>query len=75
MDGCPERGVIVTVYGFTPWNAMLTFGVDAGPVPIRPSAGVFLLAKRSDGFAIARFDCRLIERTFFHRIRFSVRNR
>ena len=32
MDGCPKRGVIVTVYGFNPWNAMLTFGVDAGPV-------------------------------------------
>ena len=31
MDGCPERGVIVTVYGI-PWNAMLTFGVAAGPV-------------------------------------------
>jgi hypothetical protein len=22
----------VTVYGLNPWNAMLTFGVDAGPV-------------------------------------------
>jgi hypothetical protein len=33
MDGCPERGVIVTVYGFNPWNSLLTFGVDAGPVP------------------------------------------
>ncbi len=32
MDGCPERGVVVTVYGFKSWNAMLTFGVDAGPV-------------------------------------------
>jgi len=33
MDGCPTRGVIVTVYGLNPWNAMLTFGVAAGPVP------------------------------------------
>jgi len=32
MDGCPERGVTVTVYGLNPWNSMLTFGVDAGPV-------------------------------------------
>jgi hypothetical protein len=31
MDGCPEDGVTVTVYGI-PWNAMLTFGVAAGPV-------------------------------------------
>jgi len=23
----------VTVYGLNPWNSMLTFGVDAGPVP------------------------------------------
>jgi hypothetical protein len=33
VDGCPKRGVTVTVYGLTPWNSMLTFGVDAGPVP------------------------------------------
>jgi hypothetical protein len=32
MDGCPKRGLTVTVYGLDPWNAMLTFGVDAGPV-------------------------------------------
>ena len=32
MNGCPERGVVVTVYGFNPWNAMPTFGVGAGPV-------------------------------------------
>jgi hypothetical protein len=31
MDGCPQDGVIVTVYGI-PWKAMLTFGVAAGPV-------------------------------------------
>jgi hypothetical protein len=31
MDGCPARGVAVTVYGL-PWKAMLTFGVAAGPV-------------------------------------------
>jgi hypothetical protein len=33
MDGCPKRGVSVTVYGLNPWNAMLTFGAGAGPVP------------------------------------------
>jgi hypothetical protein len=33
VGGCPERGVTVTVYGLNPWNSMLTFGVDAGPVP------------------------------------------
>ena len=32
IEGCPERGVKVTVYGLNPWNSMLTFGVDAGPV-------------------------------------------
>lgn len=31
VDGCPERGVTVTVYGI-PWKSMLTFGVEAGPV-------------------------------------------
>jgi hypothetical protein len=33
IEGCPPRGVRVTVYGLNPWNALLTFGVDAGPVP------------------------------------------
>ena len=32
VDGCPERGVNVTVYGI-PWKAMLMFGAQAGPVP------------------------------------------
>jgi hypothetical protein len=31
VDGCPQRGVKVTVYGI-PWKAMLTFGAAAGPV-------------------------------------------
>jgi hypothetical protein len=31
VDGCPERGVSVTVYGI-PWRAMLMFGPAAGPV-------------------------------------------
>ena len=31
VDGCPERGVSVIVYGI-PRNAMLTFGAEAGPV-------------------------------------------
>jgi hypothetical protein len=33
LDGCPQRGINVTVYGLNPWNSLLTFGVDAGPVP------------------------------------------
>jgi len=32
VDGCPELGVTVTVYGLNPWNSMLTFGAAAGPV-------------------------------------------
>jgi hypothetical protein len=32
MDGCPQRGVTVTDYGLDPWNVLLSFGVDAGPV-------------------------------------------
>jgi hypothetical protein len=32
IEDCPERGVKVTVYGLNPWNCLLTFGVDAGPV-------------------------------------------
>src|ERR1700687_5938335 len=32
VDGFPRRGVTVTVFGLNPWNSMLTFGVDAGPV-------------------------------------------
>jgi hypothetical protein len=31
MDGCPQLGVKVTVYGI-PWKAMLTFDAAAGPV-------------------------------------------
>jgi hypothetical protein len=33
IEGCPQRGVKLTVYGLSPWNSLLTFGVDAGPVP------------------------------------------
>jgi hypothetical protein len=32
IEGCPRRGVNVTVYGLNPWNSMLMFGVEAGPV-------------------------------------------
>ena len=32
VDGCPDLGVTVTVYGLNPWNSMLTFGAAAGPV-------------------------------------------
>jgi hypothetical protein len=41
MDGCPRLGIIVTVYGFNPWNAMLTFGVAAGPVPNKAELQTF----------------------------------
>jgi len=33
IDGCPQRGVKVTVYGFNRWNAMMTYGLEAGGVP------------------------------------------
>ena len=33
IEGCPTRGVNVTVYGLNPWNALLTFDVEAGAVP------------------------------------------
>src|SRR6266436_4482369 len=33
VEGCPKQGVKVTVYGLNPWNSLLTFGVEAGPVP------------------------------------------
>ena len=41
IDGCPTRGVKVTVYGISPWNALLTFGVDAGPVPNKADLQAF----------------------------------
>jgi hypothetical protein len=31
IDGCPDRGFAVTVYGSNPWNAMLTIRPEAGP--------------------------------------------
>jgi hypothetical protein len=40
VDGCPERGVTVTVYGI-PWHAMLTFGAEAGPVRNRVELNKF----------------------------------
>jgi len=33
LDGAPERGLMVSVYGRNPWNAMLTIKPEAGPVP------------------------------------------
>jgi hypothetical protein len=41
IDGFPECGVTVTVYGLNPWNSMLTFGVAAGPVPNRADLRIF----------------------------------
>jgi hypothetical protein len=32
IEGCPQRGLKVTVYGLNPWNSLLTFGAGAGPV-------------------------------------------
>src|SRR5467141_3677777 len=32
LEDCPKQGVKATVYGLNPWNSLLTFGVDAGPV-------------------------------------------
>jgi len=31
VDGCPKKGVNITVYGI-PWNALMMFGAAAGPV-------------------------------------------
>jgi hypothetical protein len=33
FEGCPRKGVRITVYGGRDWNAMLMFGAEAGPVP------------------------------------------
>ena len=41
IEGCPEAGVKVTVYGLNPWNCLLTFGVDAGPVRNRAELQAF----------------------------------
>src|ERR1700739_80609 len=41
IEGCPKRGVKVTVYGLSPWNALLMFGVDAGPVPNKAELQAF----------------------------------
>jgi hypothetical protein len=34
IEGCPEAGIKVTVYGLNPWNCLLTFGVDAGKMAL-----------------------------------------
>jgi hypothetical protein len=41
IEGCPTRGVEVTVYGLSPWNSLLTFGIDAGPVPNKADLQAF----------------------------------
>ena len=43
MDGCPQQGITVTVYGI-PWKAMLTFGVAAGPVRNKAELQIFFKA-------------------------------
>jgi len=32
VEGCPRRGITVTVYGLDPWNVLLSFGAEAGPL-------------------------------------------
>jgi hypothetical protein len=32
VDGFPERGFVITVYGMNPWNAMLTIKPEAGRI-------------------------------------------
>jgi hypothetical protein len=41
IEGCPTRGVKVIVYGLNPWNSMLVFGVEAGPVPNKADLQAF----------------------------------
>jgi hypothetical protein len=41
IEGCPQRGVKLTVYGLSPWNSLLTFGVDAGTVPNKADLQAF----------------------------------
>lgn len=36
VDGVPERGFLVTVYGANPWNAMLTISPEAGRIKDAP---------------------------------------
>jgi hypothetical protein len=43
IEGYPQRGIKVTVYGLKPWNAMLTFGVDSGPVPNKADLQALLM--------------------------------
>jgi hypothetical protein len=40
IDGCPKRGVNITVYGI-PWKAMIMFGAEAGPVRNKPELQQF----------------------------------
>ena len=32
VEGCPRRGITVTVCGLDPWNVLLSFGAEAGPL-------------------------------------------
>jgi hypothetical protein len=41
IDGCPTRGLKVTVYGLNPWNSLLAFGPESGPVPNRADLQAF----------------------------------
>lgn len=42
VKGCPKRGLKVAVYGSNPWNAWLSFGAEAGPVPNKTELQDFL---------------------------------
>jgi hypothetical protein len=46
IDGCPKRGVTVTVYGLNPWNSMLSASMPV-PSPIRPSYRDFVTSSPS----------------------------
>jgi hypothetical protein len=41
IEGCPTRRVKVMVYGLNPWNSLLTFGIEAGPVPNKADLQAF----------------------------------
>jgi hypothetical protein len=47
-EGCPKRGVRVTVYGSNPWNSWLSFGGNAGPVRTKVDLQNFAKSLLSD---------------------------
>jgi hypothetical protein len=49
-EGCPKRGVKVTVYGSNPWNAWLSFAAAAGPVRNKADLQNFIEISTGGGF-------------------------